>query len=150
MKHDLNNCCVDLLQLIGHFVFICEDGVIVWINESGVRLLRSPTIDNVLGRPIVDFVTDDFAELFADGLGLMSEEPDGVPLQMLTATAESLDVSLQVSALDAVDGRQRHLVECQDISALIKASQATRSREHRMNAILETIDQAVITIDECG
>ena len=62
MKHDLNNCCVDLLQLIGHFVFICEDGVIVWINESGVRLLRSPTIDNVLGRPIVDFVTDDFVK----------------------------------------------------------------------------------------
>jgi diguanylate cyclase (GGDEF)-like protein/PAS domain S-box-containing protein len=143
-----NSCCFDTLQMIDHFICICDDGIIVWINDKGLRLLRSPNPDAVLGHPIADFVIDDFVELIADSLNLIAEEPTGVPLNLLAVTAEVINVNFHVSALASEDGHERYLVECQDISDLIKASQATRSRAQQMNAILETVDQAVITIDE--
>jgi len=139
-----------MLQRIEHFVCICEDGNITWINDSGLSLLRAPNPDSVLGVPIVNFVSDDFSELFEDGLGLLAEEPGGVPLNLLTATAELINVNFFVSPLPENDGRERHLIECQDITDLIKASQETRGREQRINAILKAVDQAVITIDEFG
>lgn len=146
----LNDCCADMLQTMEHFVCICEDGKIVWINNRGLSLLRAPNPDSVLGTDISNFVSDDFSELFSDGLGLMADEPGGVPINILTTTAELINVNFFVSELPSEEGHKCHLVECQDISDLIKASQETRGREQRINAILRAVDQAVISIDEFG
>ncbi|MBL6931412.1 MAG: diguanylate cyclase [Rhodospirillales bacterium] len=150
MTYKLNSCCEDLLQKVEHFICICEDGIIVWINKKGLRLLRAPNPDSVLATPIANFVSDDFVELFADGLNLIGEESEGVPLNILTTSADLIDVNFHVSNLPSRDGHEYHMVECQDISDLIRASQATRGREQRINAILKAVDQAVITIDEFG
>jgi diguanylate cyclase (GGDEF)-like protein/PAS domain S-box-containing protein len=129
---------------------ICEDGIVVWINNKGLTLLQSPNLDNIIGRPLADFIADDFAELFADGLELLEAEHGGIPLKILTVTAEPINVNLHVAAIPSQNGGACHLVECQDISDLIKSSQAARSRELRLRAILKTTDQAVITINEFG
>jgi len=136
--------------MINHFVAICEDGNIVWLNDQGFRLLRAPHPDSVLGRPISTFVTDDFIDLFEDGLGLLAGEAEGMPLKVLTTTAEVINVNFYVSALPRDDEHERFMVECQDISYLINAAQETRDREQRTMAILKAVDQAVITIDEFG
>ena len=112
--------------------------------------MRAPNFDSVLARPISDFISDDFLDLFEDGLGLLAEEPDGVPLNFLTTSGEPMHVHFHVTLLEEYDGHEIHIVECQDISDLIKASHSTRDREQRLNAILETVDQAIFTIDEFG
>ena len=150
MPRYLDDCCVDVLQMMMHFVCICEDGKIVWINDSGLRLLRAPNLASVMERRLADFISDDYIELFSDGLALLSEETEAVPLSILTTTADIISVNLNVSALPPVDGHPHHLVECQDISALTKASQETRTREQRMQAVLKAVDQAVISINEFG
>lgn len=139
-----------MLQTIEHFVCICEDGNIVWINNRGLSLLRAPNPDSVLGTPISNFVSEDFAELFEEGLGLLGDEPGGVPLNILTAAADQINVNFFVSSLPSEEGHECHLVECQDITDLIRASKETRGREERINAILKAVDQAVISIDEFG
>jgi diguanylate cyclase (GGDEF)-like protein/PAS domain S-box-containing protein len=139
-----------MLQRVEHFICICEDSMIIWINDSGLRLLQAPNPDSVLGCPISTFIADDFIELFADGLNLLGDEEQGVPLNILTTTADIIDVNLHVSCLPSNDGHEYHFIECQDISDLIRASQATRGREQRINAILKAVDQAVISIDEFG
>ena len=150
MVRHLDDCCVDVLQMMMHFVCICEDGEIVWINDNGLRLLRAPNLESIMGRPLANFISDDYIELLSDGLTLLSEETEAVPLSILTTTADIVSVNLKVTALPPVDGHERHLVECQDISALTRASQETRTREQRIQAVLKAVDQAVISIDEFG
>ncbi len=150
MTYTRNSCCTDLLQKTGHFICICEDGIIVWINDKGLALLDTHNPQSVIGQPLSNFVADDFVELFDDGLSLLSDEQGDVPLKIQTVSAEPINVSFHVSEISAEDGHECHLVECQDISDLIKSSQAARSREQRLSAILKTTDQAVITIDEFG
>jgi len=150
MVRNLDDFCVDVLQVMMHFICICEDGKIVWINDSGLRLLRAPNLDSVLGHALGNFISEDYIELFGDGLALLSEETEAVPLSILTTTADIVHIKMNVSTFPPVDGHERHMVECQDISALTRASQETRTREQRLRAVLRAVDQAVISIDEFG
>lgn len=150
MSNFLNSCCTDLLQNIRHFVCLCDGHTITWINSAGLKLLGANEINNVLGRPLADFIADDFAELFTDGLELLGAESAWVPLNILTVTAGKRDVRMHVTPLGDESDDRAYLVECQDISNLVSASKDARSREQRINAILRTVDQAVITTDEFG
>jgi len=150
MPNNLNACCFKALQLLDRFVCICENGKITWINDKGLQLLRAPNSDSVLNVEIANFVTDDFLELFEDGLGLLSAEKIGIPIKLLSSVGDVIDVHCQVQEFPGNGNTERYFVECQDVSDLLRAAQEIRSRELRMNAIFKAVDQAVITIDEFG
>jgi diguanylate cyclase (GGDEF)-like protein/PAS domain S-box-containing protein len=150
VTYRLNDCCADFLQMAAHLFCICEDGIVVWINDAGLRLLDAPSEAAVVGRPIAAFVAEHFADLFGEELGVLADESEAIPLSILTVTAKPIDGRVYVSRIQSEDTNECYLIECQDISDLIKASKATRGREERIHAILGAVDQAIITIDEFG
>lgn len=149
--NELNDIVRNVIEKMRNFACICDgSGIIRHINSAGQSLLRSPNIDNILGRPIKDFVTSDFIEILEEGLEIFACEPDGVPLKIRTLTNVPLDVFFFVNRLEISEVDCGFLVECLDVSSFIMASEAARSRESRLNTVLKAVDQAVITIDEFG
>lgn len=150
MTQPLRDGNLDLLQMLDHFVCVCEGVDVIWINEAGLRLLCAPGDDAVLGNPITTYIHENFIDLFHVGLDLLAREAEGVPLKFLTVASNPVDVKMSVNHLPSEDGTPYFLVECQDISDLIRASQSARGRENQINAILKAVNQAVITIDDFG
>ncbi len=131
-------------------LFICENSEIVWVNESALNLLGAGSTDAVLGTPFEVFAGDDYAELFAEGLKLIAGEDEPLPLELKSVSGVKIDVRLNVSETLFDDGKIRFLADCQNITELIKASETTRTRENRIHAILEAVDQAIVSIDQLG
>ena len=140
-----------IIDQMRNFICLCDsNGNVQHLNAAAKLLLRSSNIDNFYGRPITDFVMPDFVEIFQEGLEVFTDEVEGVPLKIRTVTNIPIDVFFYVNKLNFTGDGSDFLIECHDVSNFIMASEAARSRENRLNAILKTVDQAVITIDEFG
>ncbi len=96
------------------------------------------------------FAGDDYAELFIDGLKLIVGEDEPLPLEVKSVDGVKIEVRLSINETLFDDGQVRFLVDCQNITELIKASETTRNLENRIHAILEVVDQAFISIDQLG
>ncbi len=96
------------------------------------------------------FAGDDYAELFIDGLKLIAGEDEPLPLEVKSVDGVKIEVRLSINETLFDDGQVKFLVDCQNITELIKASETTRNLENRIHAILEVVDQAFISIDQLG
>jgi len=150
MPFKLDPTIENYLQSLQSALFICEEHEIVWVNESALNLLGASGPDAVLGTPFEMFAGDDYAELFADGLKLIAGEDEPLPLELKSVDGAKIDVRLSINETLFDDGQVRFLVDFQNITELIKASEINRHRENRIHAILEAVDQAIISIDHVG
>jgi len=147
----LNSIHRAVFESIRNFLALCdESGVIVYINLAGKNLLKSPQVEDVVGRPISDFVDPDFSDIMAQGLKIFVDEVEGVPLKLVTVTGTPIDTIFFVSELAEEFGQATFMVECRDISQFILAAESARYREKRLNTVLKAVEQAVISINEFG
>lgn len=56
------------------------NGIIIFINDSGLNFLRATSPDQVLGRSVLDFVHPDYHELSKERIRMTSEERKLAPL----------------------------------------------------------------------
>jgi diguanylate cyclase (GGDEF)-like protein/PAS domain S-box-containing protein len=140
-----------LLDILRRMVFICEGNEIIYANPSAVAGLNAKNAEAMVGHPFSQFVNPDFADVISLGLDAFADEEDGVPLKLRGVTGVEMDVTLTVAELsDDVSGRALFLVECRDITKFIRASEEARQREERINNILESVAEAILTADENG
>lgn len=69
-----------LVQLSFEAVAIHTDGLIVYINPAGAKLLGASDPKELIGKPIIDFVHPEFWELVSGRLEQVGETRKGVPL----------------------------------------------------------------------
>jgi len=134
-------------------ILLCDgNGIVRHLNTAGTQLLHANHAENVIGRSVTDFVDPDFADLMAEGLDVFVAELEGVPLKLMAVDGKLIDIILYVSRYENFVGEAdiHYLIECRDISRFINASESARWREQRLNAVLNAVDQAVISIDQFG
>ena len=146
----LGKGALQILRYVQNPFFICNDAEIIFVSAQGYKTFGFENPSNVIGRPIYDFLEEQFADIAQLGLDAFAEEPDGIPLKMIDMVGNVLDVKMVVSQLPDLDQGTIFLVECQDITEFIAASQSARSREERIKKIIQTVNEAIVTIDEFG
>jgi len=136
-----------LLHLVSSLVCTLTEDCITTINPEGVRMLAAPSIEDVLNLHFSELIAEDYRFLLEVGWGLLAEE-DVVPLKMRRFTGEIFDAELRVRPLD-VDNR-RVFLEVRDISKYVRSAQALREREERLQNILHSVAEGIVTITEDG
>ncbi len=111
--------------------------------------MRANIPENVVGRPIADFVDDDFGELLSHGLDVFADEDEAIPLKIQTLPGEFIDMNMIVSRLAHPDA-PGYMVECSDITEFIRNAESARMREQRIAGILKTVNESIITSNELG
>ena len=137
----------ELLQLVSSLVCTLTDDRITTINPEGVRMLAAPSQEDVVDLPFTDLIAEDYRFLFEVGWALLSEE-DVVPLKLRRFTGEIFDAELRVRPLDSE--HRRVFLEVRDISKYVRSAQALREREERLQNILHSVAEGIITVSEDG
>lgn len=138
-----------LAQTLEHLhplLAICSADDILWLNRAGARVLGLTSADQVTGTSFFDLVHKDYVELADLGLTVFAEEEDAISIKLLHVDQHDVDVQMWVSPLE--DGL--FLVECHDISEHLRSARALRQREQRLEGIINTVADGIITVDEKG
>jgi len=134
------------LDALHTLLAICAGNEVLWVNRAGAQILGYADQAQAVGRSFFDLAHKDYADLADLGLEVLMEEDGPLSVKLIHADGHDLDVNLWVSALD--DGL--FLVEGHDISEHLRSARALRLREQRLEGIINTVADGIITVDERG
>ncbi len=138
-----------LVEMAPDLICVVIDGVIRYINPKGVEILGLAERE-ILGRPFCDFVPSDRrAEIT---LGLDEDHPSddwrAVTLQSADGDRRA-DVEMAVMPFAEAE-RRGVMVVARDLTDLTRANSALANRERRLDGIMNTVVDGIITIDGRG
>lgn len=140
-------CDRELLQFVSSLVCTLTDDRITTINPEGIRMLAAPSKEQVLDLPFTELIAEDYRFLLDMGWILLAAE-EVVPLKMKRFNGDVFDAELRVSPLDE---QHRYIfLEVHDISKYVKSAQALREREERLQNILHSVSEGIITLSQDG
>lgn len=144
-----------LVELSPAMVALCRASVIEWINPAGVALLGLWDAEQVVGHPLDDFLHDDYRDIIALGLDVLSTEVGAIPLKFICGRDKTIaEVELRVLAVDeaaaAGDPNGLFMVEVHDIRERMRSAEALRDREAKLQGVLDTVAEAIVTLDDEG
>lgn len=136
----------ELLELASSLVCLLRDNQILFLNNAGVRMLGLHSADDAIGRPFEDWVVDDYRFLVEAGWELLAEE-DFLPLKLSRADGSVFEAELRVRRVPTDD---TFFIEGRDISKFVKSAEALREREERLQGILASVAEGIVTINDSG
>ena len=110
-------------------------------------MLAAPSLEAVIDMPFTDLIAEDYRFLLEMGWVLLAAE-DVVPLKMRRFNGDVFDAELRVRPLD--EQHQNIFLEVRDISKYVRSAQALREREERLQNILHSVAEGIITVTEDG
>ena len=139
----------DLVELSPDLICVCVDGIIERINAAGLGMLRAPSAASCEGKPFTEFIHPDYRTIFDGGLGALYEEGHPLPVKVVTFAGRVRDVELSAVPLRR-ETQSATLLVGRDTTEVTAAMRAVAAREHRIRAIMDTVLDGIVTIDEDG
>ncbi|CAA7611885.1 conserved hypothetical protein [Candidatus Terasakiella magnetica] len=139
----------DLVELSPDLICVCVDGVVERINAAGLGMLRAPSEAACEGKKFAEFIHADYRHVFENGLESLYEEGHPLPVKIVTFAGRVRDVELSAVPLRR-DGHTATLLVGRDTTEVTAAMRAVAAREHRIRAIMDTVLDGIVTIDEDG
>jgi diguanylate cyclase (GGDEF)-like protein/PAS domain S-box-containing protein len=136
----------ELLELVSSLVCLISGNQISFLNNAGVRMLGLASADDAIGSSFEDWVVDDYRFLMEAGWDLLAEE-DFLPLKLARADGSVFEAELRVRGTPTEDV---FYLEARDISKYVKSAEALREREERLQGILSSVAEGIITINDSG
>lgn len=131
-----------LLELSPDAIAVHQEGVVVWVNAAALRFARVDRCDEMVGKPITDYVHPDSLPAMLDRLLTMGEEdgaysgPDDVVMRDSRGTPRHMQVT---SVRTTWDNAPAYQVILRDITPL-----------RRQAALIDHVSDAVISVSEDG
>lgn len=136
----------ELLELASSLVCLLRDNQIIFLNNAGVRMLGLTSADDAIGCPFEDWVVDDYRFLMEAGWELLAEE-EFLPLKLARADGTLFEAELRVRQVPTDDV---FFIEGRDISKFVKSAEALREREERLQGILASVAEGIVTLNDSG
>jgi len=137
------------LEHVHNLSAICDGSTILFINGYGLAILGYDDPADVIGSDITSFFHSDYSEIAELGLEVFAEEDQIISLKLVGKDMREVEVEMWVTALMSDEGKE-FLIEARDITGHLKAARALRAREMRLEEILNTVADGIITLDEEG
>ena len=128
----------------------CE-GDFVYMNTAGARLLGAQSPDEIIGRPVLDFVHSDSRELVKEGIELLEEKkPAGlVEQKWVRLDGRVIEVEAVAKPIDYMEHSATQFV-LKDITESKRTVNRLRKSEIRTRAILDANPDLVFLVDGAG
>lgn len=136
------------LDILHHFVVFCFGNKILKINRAASRLLAIPSNENVAGCDFFSFAHPDYADLRDIGLEAFADEKEAVAMKLLGRKGGIIDAEVWVSRAPRTPSC--FLVEAFNVTGHLRAAKALRAREQRLQSIINTVADGIVTLDKQG
>ncbi|WP_185961377.1 PAS domain S-box protein [Telmatospirillum sp. J64-1] len=138
-----------LVDMALDFTCIVSGGAVSFINAAGLRLLDASSPDQVIGLAFAELAHPDYRALLREGLDALVDERDPMPVKFLSLTGKVVDAEIAVLPFGGPD-EQVYMIEARDISERKRAAEALQEREQRLQGIMDSVAEGIITADERG
>jgi diguanylate cyclase (GGDEF)-like protein/PAS domain S-box-containing protein len=132
-------------------ICVHANGRVVFVNDAGVRLMLADSSDQIVSRPITDFVTRESIPPMQSGVARLRELGDCTPhypAQMVRVDGSLLAVEI-VIAMTMWEDEPAHQIITRDVSARHASESALRYQaalvNHVSDAIIGTTATGVVT-----
>ena len=132
-------------------ICVHKDGRVLYVNDAGVRLMLARSSDQIVGRPIAEFVASESIPPMLAGLAELREVGDCTPVypaQMIRIDGSLLAVEV-VSVKTMWEDEVAYQVITRDVSARHSAETAMRCQaalvNHVSDAIIATTESGLVT-----
>ena len=122
------------------------EGYILLANEAGSKMLGHDMSFSLAGKYFLTIVHPDYQNVFKLSMNSLIESNEAVHVKFLKADAAIIDV--EVTAHDIGDGQI--MIEARDVTDRVSTAAALHDREKRLHGILNTVADAIVTINEKG
>lgn len=162
MGEEQTNDAVDAEQLAQRYralvehtpdgICVHEHGVIVYVNHATARLLGARTADDLVGRPLTDFVHPESVPGMLERIGkLTTAGAASQPTEMELVRVDGGTVPVEtVSVLTPWHDHYAYQVVIHDLTAQRAAEDAQRRAEQHFTAVVEQLEEGVVVIARGG
>ncbi len=136
-----------LVEMAPIMIGIYMDGVIQYVNPTGMRLMGAQSRSDLIGRNIMDFIHPNFIPLIKERRQALSHQRVLPPVeeQIIRLDGRVIDVEV-VTAILPVEGREAILAVGQDISRRKQAERALKESEERYFQLMRVSPNAVFIL----
>ncbi|MBF6475853.1 MULTISPECIES: diguanylate cyclase domain-containing protein [Nocardia] len=133
-------------------ICVHERGLVVYVNPATVRLLAAENADEIVGRPLTDFVHPTSVPAMLDRIAtLTTAGAASIPAEMTLMRVDGGTVPVEtVSVLTAWHDRLAYQVVIHDLTAQRHAEAAQRRAEHYFTTVVSQLEEGVVVIDPEG
>ncbi|MEU2033895.1 diguanylate cyclase domain-containing protein [Nocardia amamiensis] len=133
-------------------ICVHEGGMVVYVNPATIRLLAAERAEQVVGRPLTDFVHPASVPALLDRIGALTvagaaSAPTEITLMRLDGGTVPVET---VSVLTAWHDRLAYQVVIHDLTAQRHAEAAQRKAEHYFTTVVSQLEEGVVVIDPEG
>ncbi|MGK8508389.1 diguanylate cyclase domain-containing protein [Nocardia asiatica] len=133
-------------------ICVHERGQVVYVNPATVRLLAAESAEEIVGRPLTDFVHPASVPAMLDRIAtLTTAGAASIPTEMTLLRVDGGTVPVEtVSVLTAWHDRLAYQVVIHDLTAQRHAEAAQRRAEHYFTTVVSQLEEGVVVIDPEG
>jgi len=138
-----------LFDLSPDAIVIHRKDKIILANAAALKLLGAATMDDLLGKPILDFVHPDFRDRVVDRTRRLIADGEPIPTleeKFLRLDGMSIDVEVATEPIHDQNGLAS-LTIFRDITKRKKAEDALRENEQRYQILFEGANDAIFLMD---
>jgi PAS domain S-box-containing protein len=131
----------NLVELSPDAIVVHSEGKVVFLNPAASIMFRVTNNEDILGKPIVDFVHEDYRALVTERVKLMTETGKMIPLvheKFKRYDGSVFDVEVVAMPL-IYQGKPSYQVVIRDISERIQSELALHESELKYRALFERI-----------
>jgi two-component system cell cycle sensor histidine kinase/response regulator CckA len=133
-------------------VVIHVDGKIVFVNEAAVQLGGAQSSDQIVGRPLLDFVHPEYRDMVNERIRQATMDGKGLPLiEEKFVRVDGITIDVEVSSIPfTYQGRIGAQVVIRDITERKRAEEALRQSEERYRSLVYSARDAIFTLSPEG
>ena len=135
-------------------VFIHDDGQVVDVNTTTLKVFEVDKVEDIIGHPMHKFIHPDFHDIVKERIKITQEKESSVPLieeKCITAKGNIIDVEI-ASTYIPYKGKKCNFVFVRNITERKKMEKALRKGEKKFRKLFNNVNDAIYLnkIDENG
>ncbi len=139
-----------LVEFSPDAIGIQSEGKIVFINVAGAKLLGAVNPEQLIGKPVIDFVHPEYQELAKERIRLMREEGKNVsPSEEKFIKLDGSVIDVEVIAMPfTYQGKPGIQVIMRDTTDRKRAEEALKQSEEKYRILIDNIQDGVFIIQD--
>lgn len=106
-------------------ICVMDNDKITFINAAGVKMLKAPSKEDVIGRHLAEFLHDDYKDILSGDIHELVAEDMLIPVHFVDFHQQIIDAEIGITILDS-DRNHNYMIEARDITAHNRAVTALR------------------------
>lgn len=139
-----------LVEMSPDAVVVHSEGKLVYINKVGVKLLGASTPEELIGKPVLDFVHPKHREIVKERIKKLIEEREEVPLiEETLIRIDGTHINVEVAGIPfTYMGKPAVQLVVRDITDRKKAEKALKESEEKYRTLIENANDAIYILQE--